>query len=78
MGTVHQDAEICASLLKEREQIKHPLLAGRKGWVQVARGAVEVNGRALHADDAVAAQGEPELVLGSTSNGTEIILFDLK
>jgi redox-sensitive bicupin YhaK (pirin superfamily) len=76
--TVHQDAEIYASLLSSGERIKHALSAGRKAWVQVMRGVVGVNGQVLRAGDALAAQDEAELALEATSDGTELILFDLQ
>ena len=42
---IHQDAEIYASILNKKEQVEHVLPAGRNGWLQVVRGAVELNGQ---------------------------------
>ena len=53
---IHQDADIYASLLDEGEQVTHALRAGRKGWLQVARGAVDVNGQTLRAGDGAAVE----------------------
>jgi redox-sensitive bicupin YhaK (pirin superfamily) len=33
------------SLLKPGEEVAHEFSGGRHGWLQVARGAVEVNGK---------------------------------
>ena len=74
---IHQDADIYASLLDEGDQVQHALRAGRKGWLQVARGAADVNGQTLRAGDGAAVEGEPELTVTATANGTEILLFDL-
>lgn len=74
---IHQDADIYASLLDEGDQVQHSLRAGRKGWLQVARGAADVNGQTLRAGDGAAVEGEPELTITATANGTEILLFDL-
>lgn len=74
---IHQDADIYASLLDEGDQVQHALRAGRKGWLQVARGAADVNGQTLRAGDGAAVEGEPELTITATANGTEILLFDL-
>jgi hypothetical protein len=41
---IHQDARIYASLLQAGESVAHPLAAGRGAWVQVARGALEIDG----------------------------------
>ena len=74
--TVHQDAAVYAALLDGAERATHALAPGRKAYVQVARGAVSVNGRALNAGDAVKLSGEPAIAL---ANGTaaEVLLFDL-
>jgi redox-sensitive bicupin YhaK (pirin superfamily) len=45
--TVHQDAELYVSLLRPGQQVKHELSQGRYAWVQVAKGAVELNGKSL-------------------------------
>ena len=74
---IHPDADIYASLLDEGDQVQHALRAGRKGWLQVARGAADVNGQTLRAGDGAAVEGEPELTITATANGTEILLFDL-
>jgi redox-sensitive bicupin YhaK (pirin superfamily) len=74
---IHQDAEMYASILNEEERVKHALPAGRRGWLQVVRGAVEVNGHTLRAGDGAAVKDEPELTVTGESNGAEILLFDL-
>src|SRR6202521_2686090 len=42
---IHQDADIYASLLSRGNAVTHALKAGRKSWIQVVGGAVEVNGK---------------------------------
>jgi redox-sensitive bicupin YhaK (pirin superfamily) len=74
---IHQTADIYASILNKGEQVEHALPAGRNGWLQVLRGAVEVNGQGLHAGDGAALNDEPALIVTARSNGTEILLFDL-
>jgi quercetin 2,3-dioxygenase len=74
---VHQDADVYASLLDEGEQVKHALRAGRKAWLQIARGAADMNGQTLRAGDGAAVESEPALTVTATANGTEILLFDL-
>jgi redox-sensitive bicupin YhaK (pirin superfamily) len=41
---VHQDVSLFAAILDEGTSVKHALSQSRYGWLQVARGAVEVNG----------------------------------
>ena len=49
---IHQDARIYAALFDGKEQAVHPLGAGRRAYVHVARGKVTVNDTALEAGDA--------------------------
>src|SRR5262245_31125553 len=74
---IHQDADLYASLLNAGEQVTHTLRSGRNAWLQVARGAVNVNGKALRAGDGAAVRGEPVLTVAATANDTEVLLFDL-
>jgi redox-sensitive bicupin YhaK (pirin superfamily) len=74
---IHQDAEIFAALLDRGNAVRHDLKAGRKGWVQVVRGAVAVNGEPVRAGDGVAAENEPALAVTAQADGSEILLFDL-
>ena len=45
--TIHQDAEIFLCSLDAGQQATHELQEGRHAWLQVLRGAVEVNGQKL-------------------------------
>jgi len=74
---IHQDVELFAALLNTGEQVTHALATGRKGWLQVVRGAVAMNDRDLHAGDGAAMKGEPALIVTAKVEGTEILVFDL-
>jgi redox-sensitive bicupin YhaK (pirin superfamily) len=74
---IHQDAEIYDGLLSNGHAVTHPLKAGRKGWVQVVAGAVEVNGQAAVAGDGVAVEEEAALSITSRAEDSEILVFDL-
>ncbi len=74
--TIHQDAAVYAALVDGAERIGHPLQAGRKAYVHVARGALTVSGQALAAGDALKVSGEPAVVL-ERGTAAEILLFDL-
>ncbi|TMA26026.1 MAG: pirin family protein [Deltaproteobacteria bacterium] len=74
--TVHQDAAIYGALLASGERIEHALAKDRHAWLQVARGAVELNGQRLETGDGAAVSDERALsILGR--GGAEILLFDL-
>ncbi|HUL07634.1 MAG TPA: pirin family protein [Candidatus Acidoferrum sp.] len=74
---IHQDADLYASLLDKDGAVTHRLAAGRCGWIQVVRGAVEVNGKSLRAGDGAAASDLPTLEVKATADGSEFLLFDL-
>ena len=75
--TVHQDAAVYAALLDAGEEVTHPLGRGRRGWVQVVRGALDVNGVALAAGDGAALSDEEQIVIAA-SEPSEMLLFDLR
>jgi redox-sensitive bicupin YhaK (pirin superfamily) len=74
--TIHQDAWIYAALLKRAETVEYRLPAGRSAWVQVARGAVELNGRRLGQSDGAAVSNESSIKLIGIEPA-ELLLFDL-
>lgn len=74
---IHQDVEIFAALLNSGEAVARAFAAGRKGWVQVVRGAGEVNGKAVRAGDGVALEGEADLNVTSAADDSEFLVFDL-
>jgi redox-sensitive bicupin YhaK (pirin superfamily) len=75
--TVHQDAQLYATLLDDGERVTHKLPPARRAWAQVARGAVEVNGHALAAGDGAAITEEANVAITALANGSEVLLFDL-
>ncbi len=74
--TIHQDADLYASLLATDDTVAHELGEGRHGWVQVARGSVRLNGNELTAGDGVALTG-PQTVTVEGVDAAEILLFDM-
>lgn len=73
---IHQDVDMYAALLSEGQAVTHDVIAGRKGWVQIARGAVTLGDERLQAGDGAAIEGPYMTVLTGTSDG-EVLLFDL-
>jgi quercetin 2,3-dioxygenase len=75
---VHQDARVWATLLADGQRVEQALAPGRHGWIQVARGEVEVNGTRLRAGDGAALSGEPKVELtGRGAQEAEVLVFDL-
>ena len=74
--TIHQDAELYASILKRGERVTHELRPGRHAWVQIAGGALTLNGNTLKAGDGAAVSDEAMLELVGVDDA-ELLLFDL-
>jgi len=75
--TIHQDVRLYASVLEKGTELSHALAAGRKAWVQVARGRVLVNGKELVAGDGVALTHEASVTVAG-AEPSEVLLFDLQ
>ncbi|HKP47370.1 MAG TPA: pirin family protein [Pyrinomonadaceae bacterium] len=73
---IHQDAKIYAGILGAGATLVHQLTEGRHAWLQVADGAVELNGNSLNQGDGAAVSDERELKIAATGPA-EILLFDL-
>ena len=73
---VHQDVAVYAARLMPGEHLAHRLLPNRHAWVQVARGAVTLNGLTLKAGDGAAVSDEEQLEIRADDR-TEVLLFDL-
>jgi redox-sensitive bicupin YhaK (pirin superfamily) len=73
---IHQDLDLYATLLDPGDRVSHVLAAGRRAWIHVARGELEINGERLAAGDAAAVTeaGALELVARAAS---EVLLFDM-
>jgi redox-sensitive bicupin YhaK (pirin superfamily) len=74
---IHQDSSIYATRLNGGDQVSHTLAKGRKAWVQVARGSIEVNGKHLRAGDGAAIVEDETIALTGKAAATEVLLFDL-
>ena len=74
--TIHRDAKLYVSLLQPGQEVKHELGKGRYAWLQVARGAVELNGQSLNQGDGAALSEEQGLRVKGTKDA-EVLLFDL-
>jgi redox-sensitive bicupin YhaK (pirin superfamily) len=73
---MNQDAKLFASLLDEGKSVGYEFKQGRHGWIQVARGSIEVNGTTLEAGDGAAISDEMALQL-IAKKPAEFLLFDL-
>ncbi|NHC37187.1 pirin family protein [Scytonema millei] len=74
--TIHQDVNLYSAILQPQDRVTYQLQPNRYAWLQVARGAVTLNGHSLNAGDGVATSAA-ELLEISSDRDAEILLFDL-
>lgn len=73
---IHQDLDLYAALLTTGEVLAYGPDPGRRIWIQLARGTVEINGEALSAGDGAAILDEEKISIHG-GPGAEILLFDM-
>jgi len=71
-----QDAEIWAAKLDAGIEAIHALEAGRKAWLQVAKGEISIGNEVLKAGDAAAITDQTQIAVRSNAE-SEVLLFDL-
>jgi redox-sensitive bicupin YhaK (pirin superfamily) len=74
--TIHQDALLYAGLIDGTETIAFEPKPGRRIYVHVIKGEVEVNGQPLAAGDAIKIAGESRVRI-EKGRKAEVLLFDL-
>ncbi len=74
--TVHQDLRLYAGVLATGDQVSHTLQPKRHAWIQVARGAINLNGLSLNTGDGAAVSEETKLEI-EVIEDAEVLLFDL-
>jgi len=73
---IYQDAAILGATLAAGQSVTHSLDDGRRAYLVVARGAVEINGVKAAERDGVTISGEPEITIAAAAD-SEILLADL-
>jgi quercetin 2,3-dioxygenase len=73
-ATINQDARVYVTEVDANERVTHALPEGRHAWIQVVRGAIDVNGTSLQQGDGAAISDERTVVV---SGQGEALLFDL-
>jgi redox-sensitive bicupin YhaK (pirin superfamily) len=74
--TIHQDVDLWSTVLDAGQAIDYRFDGRRRGFLQVVRGSVEIDGESLEAGDAAATVDQPALTAKTASNA-ELLLFDM-
>jgi redox-sensitive bicupin YhaK (pirin superfamily) len=73
---IHQQARVYAGLLDGAERTEFRVAAGRRAWLQVARGELSVDEVRLSAGDGARTAGPAQLTLHGGA-AAEVLAFDL-
>ena len=74
LAVINQDARVYVTEVAPNDRVTHMLPEGRHAWIQVVRGAVDVNGMSLRQGDGAAVSDERTVLV---SGDGEVLLFDL-
>ena len=74
--TIHQDAELHATILEPGSSVTQPLAPNRHAWIQVARGAIRIMDVKLEQGDGAAVSSEASLPI-TAEQRSEVLIFDL-
>ena len=72
---INADAKVLGALIKEGETVEYPLGAGRKAYLVVAAGSVELGGQTANTRDGVAIVDEPVISVKALED-SELVLVD--
>ncbi|MGC1310396.1 MAG: pirin family protein [Phormidesmis sp.] len=75
--TIHQNVSLYSAKLSKGIELSYDLASGRKAWLQVVCGSLQLNGEALSSGDGAAISELNEIEVKATEPNTEILLFDL-
>lgn len=73
---INQDARLYNAILPASGAISHELAPDRRAWIQIVKGATELNGVPMQAGDG-AAISEETLLTFKSNQESEVLLFDL-
>ena len=74
--TIHQDVRLYAGVLTDGDTVDHSLEDGRKAWLQVVEGDLEVDGQPLSTGDGAAIEDLNRFNI-KADGAAEVLLFDL-
>lgn len=74
--SLNQDARVFAGLFDGDESANYTVSEGRVAWLQVANGALMLNGQRLETGDGASIESAGELLISDGDNA-EVLLFDM-
>lgn len=74
--TIHQDVNLWSTELAQGNEIEYAFDGRRRGFMQVVRGAIEVDGQTISAGDALATRDQDAISVRAIDD-SELLLFDM-
>ena len=74
--TIHQDIKLSSTVLDKDAGVDYAFEKGRRGFLQVVSGIVQIEDEQLSAGDAVAIEDQPGISISATEEA-ELLLFDM-
>ena len=74
--TIHQDVDLYASVVENGHTVEQQVRPGRKVFIQVIKGGIDVNGQSLSAGDGAKMEDVSELIITASSEA-EFLVFDM-
>ncbi len=75
--TINQDVDLYSTVLSAGQDVSHAVKPGRLAWLQIARGAVTLNGERLAEGDGASVDTAATLSIAGTTGEAEVLLFDM-
>jgi redox-sensitive bicupin YhaK (pirin superfamily) len=73
---IHQDVDLFSSILETGRQVSHEFGTGRKGWIQVVRGRLNVNDHDAGPGDGLSLDDAGRVAI-TAADESEFLLFDM-
>jgi quercetin 2,3-dioxygenase len=73
---IHQDVQLFVAYMNSNHSVEYEFKKGRKGWIQLIKGTINVNQNALSVGDGAAITEEDTIFITATEDA-EFLLFDL-
>ena len=74
--TIHQDVNLLSTEIERDQDLAYSFSGRRRGFMQVVRGTVEIEGETVVEGDAVAMQDQEKLAVRAVED-SELLLFDM-
>lgn len=74
--TIHQDIELSATILEAGKSLDYEFASGRRGFLQIVNGKLEIGDEILLSGDGVAISDTDSIAISAVAE-TELLLFDM-